>query len=89
MTEEKGTGADTVPHMQNFIAAVKSRDYTKLSADIEIGARSAAFCHLANIAYRTGRPLKLDANGRFVGDEEANAMQTRKYRAPYVVPDKV
>ncbi len=89
VTEEKGTGADTVPHMKNFLAAVKSRDYTKLSADIEIGARSAAFCHLANIAYRAGRPLKLDANGRFIGDEEANAMQTRKYRAPYVVPDKV
>ncbi len=87
--EEKSTGSDTVPHMRNFIAAVKSRDYTKLAAEIEIGARSAAFCHLANIAYRAARPLKLDANGRFIGDEAANAMQTRKYRAPYVVPDKV
>jgi len=89
VAEEKGTGADTVPHMQNFIAAVKSRDHTKLNAEIEIGARSAAFCHLANIAYRTGRPLRMDANGRFTGDDEANAMQTRKYRSPYVVPDRV
>jgi hypothetical protein len=33
--------------------------------------------------------LKLDADGRFLNDDEANAMQTRKYRAPYVVPDRV
>jgi hypothetical protein len=89
VAEEKGGSDDAVGHMRNFIAAVKSRDYTKLAADIEIGARSAAFCHLANIAYRAARPLKLDANGHFIGDEAANAMQTRKYRAPYVVPDKV
>jgi predicted dehydrogenase len=87
--EEKSDRSDTVPHMKNFIEAVKSRDHTQLTAEIELGARSAAFCHLANIAYRTGRPLKLDANGRFIGDDEANAMQTRKYRAPYVVPDRV
>jgi predicted dehydrogenase len=80
---------ETIPHMKNFIQAVKSRDHTKLNAEIEIGARSAAFCHLANIAYRAGRPLKLDAQGRFLADDEANAMQTRKYRAPYIVPDKV
>ncbi len=89
VAEEKSAGSETVPHMKNFLAAVKSRDYSKLNADIEIGARSAAFCHLANIAYRVGRPLSLDANGRFIGDDAANAMQTRKYRAPYVVPDRV
>jgi len=89
VAEEKGTGSDTVPHIRNFLDAVKSRDHTKLTADIEIGARSAAFCHLANIAYRVGRPLRLDANGRFIGDAEANAMQTRKYRAPYIVPERV
>lgn len=90
VAEEKPvSGSDTVPHVQNFIAAVKSRDHTKLAAEIEIGARSAAFCHLANIAYRTGRLLKLDSGGRFIGDDEANAMQTRDYRAPYIVPDQV
>ena len=87
--EEKGGGDFTVAHMKNFIEAVKSRDHTKLAAEIEIGARSAAFCHMANLAYRLARPLKVDANGRFIGDAEANAMQTRKYRAPYVVPDRV
>jgi hypothetical protein len=29
--------------------------------------------------------LRMDKTGRFVGDAEANAMLTRKYRAPYVV----
>jgi len=87
--EEKGGGDAAVAHVRNFVEAVKSRDYTTLTADIEIGARSAAFCHLANLAYRLGRPLKLDANGHFIGDQEANAMQTRKYRPQYAVPDRV
>jgi predicted dehydrogenase len=88
--EGKSDGQDTVPHMKNFLDAVRSRDHTKLNAEIEIGARSAAFCHLANIAYRVGRTLRMsDATGRFLGDEEANAMMTRHYRAPYVVPEEV
>jgi predicted dehydrogenase len=87
--EEKDSGDAAVAHVRNFIEAVKSRDHTKLTAEIGIGARSAAFCHLANLAYRLGRPLKMDATGRFIGDGEANAMQTRKYRAPYVVPERV
>jgi predicted dehydrogenase len=90
IAEEKATpNWDTVPHIQNWLEAVKSRDHTKLTADIEIGARSASYCHLANIAYRVGRPLKLDANGNITGDAEAAAMMTRKYRPPYVVPEKV
>jgi predicted dehydrogenase len=88
--EEKPTGEDTVPHMKNFLDAIRARDYKKLNADVEIGTRSAAFCHLANIAYRTGRLLRMnDSNGRFLGDEEANSMLTRNYRAPYVVPENV
>jgi hypothetical protein len=47
---------------------------------------SANLCHLANISYRVGRKLQLDAsNGRFVNDNEANALMTRDYRKPYVV----
>jgi predicted dehydrogenase len=86
--EEKGAWS-TIPHMKNFLDAVRKRDYKMLTADIEIGARAAAFCHLGNIAYRLGRKIKLDANGRFIGDKEAEAMATRNYRAPYIVPDKV
>ncbi|HZT39623.1 MAG TPA: Gfo/Idh/MocA family oxidoreductase [Bryobacteraceae bacterium] len=88
--DEKPTGEDTVPHMKNFLDAIRARDYKKLNADVEIGTHSAAFCHLANIAYRTGRLLRMnDSNGRFLGDDEANSMLTRNYRAPYVVPENV
>jgi predicted dehydrogenase len=87
--EEKPSPGDTAPHMKNFLDAIRARDYKLLTAEIEIGARSAAFCHLANIAYRCGRALRMDKAGRFVGDSEANAMLTRKYRAPYIVPQNV
>jgi predicted dehydrogenase len=92
---EKGASAtstkdDTVPHMKNFLDAVRSRDYKSLHAEIEIGARSASFCHLGNIAYRVGRMLKVDAKtGHIHGDNEAAAMMTRNYRKGYVVPEKI
>jgi predicted dehydrogenase len=89
IAEEKPSGEGSVAHMKNFVAAVKSRDHKSLTAEIEIAARSASYCHMANLAYRLARPLKVDANGRFLNDAEANGLQTRKYRAPYVVPDKV
>ncbi len=86
----KPSGEDTAPHMKNFLDAVRSRDYKSLHAEIEIGARSAAFCHLANNSYRLGRTIKLDpTNGDAVNDKEAMALQTRNYRKPYVVPEKV
>jgi predicted dehydrogenase len=85
-----GDRQDTAPHMKNFLDAVRSRDYHSLRAEIEISARSADFCHLANISYRTGRMLKLDTqSGVAIGDSEANALYTRDYRKPYVVPEKV
>ena len=92
---EKGASAtasndDAGPHMKNFLDAVRSRDYKSLHAEIEIGARAAAFCHLANISYRTGRMLKLDTkSGVIQGDNEAKALMTRNYRKGYVVPDQV
>jgi predicted dehydrogenase len=81
---------DTGAHMENFLAAVKSRKHTDLRCDVETGALSASYCHLANISYRLGRKLAVDSKSRrFVGDNEANTMLTRRYRAPFVVPDKV
>jgi predicted dehydrogenase len=90
VVDEKTGGDPTTPHMKNFLDAVRSRDYRKLTADIEIGARSASFCHLANIGCRLGRTLRMDQSaGRFLGDDEANAMLTRDYRAPYIVPESI
>jgi len=45
---------------------------------------------MANISYRTGRKLHFDPKAeRFVSDEDANRYITRKYREPFVVPEKV
>src|SRR5690349_18791649 len=67
----------------NFIAAVRSRNYSDLNAPIEEGALSCNLVHYANISYRLGRSLQIDpATGNVVGDDEAQRMFTRKYRAP-------
>lgn len=89
--EVKATrGTDgTVRHMENFLAAVKSRDYKTLNAEIEIGAAAADFCHFANISYRAGKRLNWDAAKRTFDDATANKLLTRDYRKPYVVPVKV
>lgn len=81
---------ETQPHFDNFLAAVRSRNSSDLHADIEEGHQSAALCHLANISYRLGRKLKISSTKEdFGADAEANAMLTRKYRTPFVVPASV
>jgi predicted dehydrogenase len=83
-----GTGGGD--HFGNFVKAVKARDHTVLAADIEEGHLSSAYCHLGNIAYRLGRKLHINPSSEsFVSDPEADAMLTREYRHPFVVPPKV
>ena len=85
MEEKAVRGSETAPHMTNFLNACRTRNAKDLNADIAIGAMSAALCHLANASYRVGRKLTVEPGGRFANDAEANALLTRKYRAPYVV----
>ena len=81
---------ETNGHMQNFLDACRSRKSADLNAEIEIGHLSSAMCHMANISYRVGRKLTIDPKTeKFTGDDEANKLVTRSYRAPYVVPEKV
>ncbi len=42
-------------HFANFLNAVRSRQVSDLSADIEEGHQSTALCHIGNISYRLGR----------------------------------
>jgi predicted dehydrogenase len=45
---------------------------------------------LESATYRLGRALTVDPKGETFGDDkEANALLTRRYRAPFVVPEKV
>ena len=89
----KAVGANDItnlPHFENFIKAVRSRNPADLTAGPEELHLSSALPHLANISYRVGRMLRFDPKTeRCLGDEEANKLLTRAYRAPYVVPDKV
>jgi predicted dehydrogenase len=83
--EKRNDGQD---HFQNFTDCVRSRKSENLKAPLEGGHLSSALCHLGNISYRVGRSLTFDgATERFVGDEEANKLLSRSYRAPYVLPD--
>ncbi len=77
-------------HKRNFIEAVRAHDKKILHAPPEEAHPSSALCHLANISYRLKRDLVFDPKAEtVVGDEEANKMLTRNYRAPFVVPDAV
>jgi predicted dehydrogenase len=72
-------GGMGLPHHRDFLAAI--REDRKPNADIEIGHLSTSLCHLGNIATRLGRRLNFDAAQEiFVGDADANALVTRKYR---------
>ncbi len=83
---ERGPGGDaTSLHMQNFLAACGSRNHKDLHDEIEIAHPSAALCHLANISYRVGRRLTLEAGPTIANDAEASKLLTRDYRKPYVV----
>ncbi len=77
-------------HFGNFIKAVRSRKTSDQNGPVETAHLASGLAHLGNISYRLGRQLSFDpATERFVGDEQANAMLTRNYRAPFVVPEKV
>jgi predicted dehydrogenase len=77
-------------HYGNFIDAIRSGKNEDLHADILEGHISAALPALANISYRLRRELTFNgAAEKFVKDKEADALLTRKYRAPYTVPKEV
>ncbi|MEN6607046.1 MAG: gfo/Idh/MocA family oxidoreductase, partial [Bryobacteraceae bacterium] len=77
-------------HYANFIKAVRSRKTSDQNAPVETAHFASGLAHLGNISYRLGRQLNFDPVAeKFVADAQANAMLTRNYRAPFVVPEKV
>ncbi len=69
-------------NMANWVEAIQGN--ATLLNPVEIGHHDAMICHLGNLASRLGRSLKWDAaKERFIGDEEANKLVTRVYRAPW------
>jgi len=86
---ERGSGRPNL--FTNFIEVIRSGRDQDLINPILGGHYSASLIHLANISYRLGgRTLQFDgAKEKFINDPEADALLTRPYRAPYIVPDKV
>ncbi len=84
------TGSGLGDHYADFINAIRANDQKLAQGDIRDGFYSCAVMHLGNISYRLGRTLEFDpVKMEFIQDPEANAMLTRQYRKPFVVPDKV
>ena len=87
---ESATGRQGDPaHIENFLQCVRSRALP--AADVEQGQQSVLLCHLANIAWRAGKgSLAFDPQTEsFPNAPEANQFLKRKYREPWVVPDRV
>lgn len=72
-------------HMAEFLNAVRHRTPTK--ANPEVAHRSCALVHLGEIACLTRGRLDFDPESeKFIGCDEANALLTKQYRAPYGLP---
>ena len=87
------TGSSDTAHFSNFLDAIRSGKNEDLHCDINEGYFSTVLPLTANISYRLDRKLNfmgadMDME-RVVNDPEANALLSRVYRPPYVVPENV
>jgi predicted dehydrogenase len=72
--------SDDVLHFANFVDAI--RNGTALRAGIEDGQKSAALCHLGNIAWRSGQTVNFDPQtGKVLGPRTVRALAGRRYQA--------
>ncbi len=73
-------------HMKDLLNCIATRG--RPVADIEEGYISSASCILANLSMKLGRSIAWDeAKGRVIGDDEANQLLRRPYRAPWTHPE--
>jgi hypothetical protein len=79
------TGAGFHPQIllrRLFPEAVRTRE--KPGSHAERSHRVATIYHLANAAFRCGRPLRFDpVTEQIVGDEEANRLVNQPMRSPW------
>ncbi|MDR2496405.1 MAG: Gfo/Idh/MocA family oxidoreductase [Tannerellaceae bacterium] len=77
-------------HFRNWFDAIRARNMSLQNGPVETGHLSSALAHLGNISYRLGRQLTFDPVAEcFIGDDDANNMLSRRYRSPYLLPDKI
>ncbi len=66
-------------HFTNFADAI--RDGSRLNSGIEEGQKATMYCHLGNIAWRTGRTIDFDPQNRKIkNDRQASKLWQREYR---------
>ncbi len=69
-------------HAEVFLHSVRTRE--KSPDDVECGHLASNPGHLMNIAWKVGRTIRWDAERERVRDDpEADALVTKKYRAPW------
>jgi predicted dehydrogenase len=81
-------------HFENFLAAVRSRKFEDLNADVLEAHYSSALCHLANISYRMGSVASFEKAREAVGDnpvvrETLAAIETNLSRDNGLALDKL
>ena len=85
LSEEDRKKLDAMPDPERlpfFEEAIRTRSRT--AGNAERSHRVATIYHLANVAFRCGRPLKFDPDTeQIVGDEEANRLVNPPMRAPW------
>ncbi|MGV8137407.1 MAG: Gfo/Idh/MocA family protein [Mangrovibacterium sp.] len=79
-------------HFQNWFDAIRARDMSIQNGPVQTGHLASSLAHLGNISYRLERQLEFDPVAeRFIGEgeNEANAMLSRDYRSPYLLPENI
>jgi len=83
---ERHVAAPMRRHWQNLLDMIETRG--RPVSDIEEGYITATSCILANLSCQLKRTLVWDPQkGHVVGDDEANRLLARPYRAPWEHPD--
>ena len=86
----QGDNGTDLNHYRNFIECVRSRNADAITAPPIEGHWSSALSHYALTGARVNRVLEIDPATELVkNDDEANSYLTRKYRAPFTVPEAV
>jgi predicted dehydrogenase len=81
-TQLGGGGSMSTRHVVNFFEAIRGKE--ELKAPIDDAMLSTLYCHLSNIAYRTGEVLDCDPkNGRITNSEKAMKLWRREYAPGY------
>ena len=73
-----GGGSMSTRHVANFLETIRGTAQRQ-NSPIDEGAVSSDLCHLANIAWRADRPLKVDTSTGRIADSHAMRFWSRDY----------